>query len=1320
VTVSARRRLSLMLALIGLLSCLTASIARATPTLNLETLSGAQEEQMLAAGQITSVDLVRAYLARISALNKSGPGLNAVTQINPDALKEAEQADYNRKHGIDLGPAMGLPITLKDIVDASPMFNSAGDWALRNSFAPDSGVAAELKAHGVVILGKLGLSEWANSFGSQPSGYSNLTGQVLNANDTVQGPSGSSSGSGAASDAALSALTIGTETSGSIISPSTSQSDVGLRPTVGLVPGYGISPIDVSQDTAGPIVRTVTDAAMTLQSIAEFPGSDATANQEYLDLMGPNYLGGSPTLASPVTFPGGLLNDIPAPPASWTGHLPNYMGALTTTFVQGKRIGYNATCTGFALAGAAPSISYSCTGAESAQQAANDLAVVTLANAGATMVSDPTFTAASSTALPAQWEAHATIDDYYKGINPLGATPATLAAEVALDNTDPQEAEKDGNSTHANNATSDDSTITSPLTATQLGMFNQAAFDTILPYRKVGLHSAIDAQLQCPGAATTTNQTTTVTLPSNGSGGGGATAVQDGYSSCPASPPQAPVIAVIGSTSSSSPAAGYPEMVVPMGYTATQRRNIGVDISAGAYGEYNIIGIGYVLEQATHLRQPVGQVDPASYRCAHTVPAEPFASRGHCNPDFQSVMSMLGGTQTILPFSLETTSASTLQSMLAAGTLTSQQLVKAELTRIALANASGPAIQAIRSLNPQVIQDAISSDNQRATSGPRSPLEGIPVFVDDSIDVSGLPTSGGSIALQDNVPAGDATLVAKLKAAGAIIIGDANTTELDNELNGGVSTNMPAGYSSLGGQVLLPNDTNKSVGGSGGGSTGAVATGFSPLAVGVETGTDGAQLTLPAANSGVAAMKPTVGVVSTTGVMPDAPSQDSPGPVGQTVTDLANELNVLAGGATDYTAGLSATALSGKKIATVSDTSTTDSYTPTAVPELTTLGATATQVTPGAATTAPSIVPYEFHKSLDAYLAATPEASTGGPSSLASVISYYNANPTEGLKFGDAGLTAAAAVDYTDPTTTSTYTTNLTTGQTQDQAVIDNILTAGPYSAIMVPPNSALVGIADRAGYPIVTVPDGFVPQNNSTGGDPNGVDFIGTAGSDQSLLGLAYALEHGLNARNTGPAYMVSATLPNPGLSGAPSETFQSDWRCVPGSSFFSPYDCNAGDVQSPSSLSVIPASYPVATDVGGDVTPTLGLTIASATTGLGTFIPGVQNDYTASVAASVISTGGNAALGVSDPGLTSPGKLLNGTFSLASPVKVAATDSANPLAVFSPLSATPLTLLTYGGPVTSDPVALKFDQPISATEPLRSGHYTKTVLFTLSTTSP
>jgi amidase len=251
----------LALALIAslLLAGVTSSAhAAPPPPLNLETLTAAEAEQMLKSGELTSVELVKAYKARIEAINKSGPGLNVVTQLNPNVLEEAKKADKERKAGKSLGPDAGVPILVKDIIDATPMYTSAGDWALRESFPEkDSGVAKELRAHGVILLGKVGLSEWANSFGSQPSGFSNLTGQVLNAYDTAAGPSGSSSGSGAAAAAGLSTITIGTETSGSIISPSTAENDVGLRPTLGLVPGYGIAPIDLSQDTAGPIVKTV-------------------------------------------------------------------------------------------------------------------------------------------------------------------------------------------------------------------------------------------------------------------------------------------------------------------------------------------------------------------------------------------------------------------------------------------------------------------------------------------------------------------------------------------------------------------------------------------------------------------------------------------------------------------------------------------------------------------------------------------------------------------------------------------------------------------------------------------------------------------------------------------------------------------------------------------------------------------------------------------------------------------------------------------------------------------------------------------------------
>ena len=270
-----------------------------------------------------------------------------------------------------------------------------------------------------------------------------------------------------------------------------------------------------------------------------------------------------------------------------------------------------------------------------------------------------------------------------------------------------------------------------------------------------------------------------------------------------------------------------------------------------------MIGVGYVIEQATKLRQSPAMIDPSMYRCAHTVPAEPFASRGHCNADTQSISAMFNGFKKTLPFSLETTSATSLEEKLNAGALNSRELVQAELYRIALTNSQGPAIQAVRNLNPNAITEALAAEKKRKAAknggAPLGPLAGIPVLVNDSIDAAGLPTSGGSIALEDDTAAGDSTIVAKLKAAGAIVLGDTNTSEL----GGFFDPNMPQGYSSLGGQVLLPSDTNKSIGGSSAGSAAAVSTGLSPIAIGSETSTDSAQLIAPAGNTGVVGLKPT-------------------------------------------------------------------------------------------------------------------------------------------------------------------------------------------------------------------------------------------------------------------------------------------------------------------------------------------------------------------------------------------------------------------------------------------------------------------------------
>ncbi|HTZ85514.1 MAG TPA: amidase family protein [Solirubrobacteraceae bacterium] len=1057
-----------------------AGSAQAAPELNLETLTASEAEKLLQSGEINSVQLVKAYEARIEAINKSGPGLNVVTQLNPNVLAEAKAADAERRKGKSKGPVAGVPILLKDIIDAKPMYTTAGDWALKETFPEkDSGVAKVLREHGVIILGKVGLSEWANSFGSQPSGFGNITGQVLNAYDAAAGPSGSSSGSGAAAAAGLATLTIGTETSGSIISPSTAENDVGLRPTLGLVPGYGIAPIDLSQDTAGPIVKTVEDAATTLESIAEVTGSDPESNEEYEPMMGPNFMKNEDIQPAPFTT------------------LPKYTEALSLEFVKGKRIGWNGTSDAILKA------------------------VKALEEAGAIMVPDASTTVATIPSLPSGYEPHATIDEYYEHLGAQSPVKS-LVQEVQVDETNPQEALKFGNSQHK----SESEVEITP------GGKNQKEYEEKLPVRKTAFHAAIEKMMNEP------------------SGGGG------------------PVIAVIGSVPS-GPQAGLPEITVPMGFTGTNRRSQNVNVNGGAYDEFDLIGVAYVIEQMTKLHKAPGEVNPSMYRCAHTASPEPFASRGHCNPDYQSILKTVKGTtKTLVPFSLETTSATELESKMSKGELTSKDLVKAELYRIALTNANGPALQAVRNLNPNSVEEADASDKARKKGKALGPLAGIPVVVNDSIDVAGLPTSGGSIALQDSMPSANATLVEKLKAAGAIVLGDTNITELGGDFD----PNMTQGYSSLGGQVLLPSDTNKNVGGSSGGATSSVAAGLAALAIGSETGTEtgGAQLIAPAGNAGVVALKPTVGLVSRTGEMPLAKSQDSPGPVGQTVSDVALALKVLAGPdpsdpatsgqpATlpDYTAGLSPTALSGKKIAVVS--STTAPY-PTAVSELGTLGATTTVVTPGAASKAASVIPYEFHRDLDTFLA--PRGS-----SLKAVIEYNEANPVEGLKFQQNGLLAAETVNPTDAATTTTYEENLSKGQSESKSVIDSIINNGTpgepaddYAGIMVPSGNALVGIADRAGYPVLSVPAGFGAENSSTGGDPIGVEFIDTAYSEAQLLEDGYALEQGLKARQLGPEYMK--TSPNPTFNGSPSQVDQSMWRCVPGSSFFKPYECNTGEL--------------------------------------------------------------------------------------------------------------------------------------------------------------
>src|SRR2546425_2450648 len=242
------------------------------PASSIEEITIAQIQSMFAAGTLTAKSLVNSYLSRITALDQNGPQLNSILQVNPDALHIAGQIDQMRQSGTVLGPMMGIPILLKDNVDThDQMQTAAGSFALVGTPAlQDSTVAANLRKAGAVILGKTNLSEWANfrSFHSS-SGWSGRGGQCHNPYATEWNPCGSSSGSGAATSANLTSVSIGTETDGSIVCPANNNGVVGIKPTVGLVSRAGVVPISHTQDTIGPHARTVADAAIVLNAIIQ-------------------------------------------------------------------------------------------------------------------------------------------------------------------------------------------------------------------------------------------------------------------------------------------------------------------------------------------------------------------------------------------------------------------------------------------------------------------------------------------------------------------------------------------------------------------------------------------------------------------------------------------------------------------------------------------------------------------------------------------------------------------------------------------------------------------------------------------------------------------------------------------------------------------------------------------------------------------------------------------------------------------------------------------------------------------------------------------
>jgi amidase len=277
--------------------------ASAFPFDNLEEVTIAELQARMEAGELTAVELVEQYLARIEAIDEQGPQLNSMIEINPDARRIARALDIERQEQGPRGPLHGIPIVLKDNIDtADRMMTTAGSLALAGQAPPlDSTVASRLREAGAVIFGKGNLSEWANfrSFFSS-SGWSGRGGQTKNPYALDRNPCGSSSGSSAAVSANLCAAALGTETDGSIVCPSHANGIVGIKPTVGLTSRAGVVPISHTQDTVGVHARTVADAAAVLGALTGVdprdPATEASEGKffaDYTQFLDPHGLQGA-------------------------------------------------------------------------------------------------------------------------------------------------------------------------------------------------------------------------------------------------------------------------------------------------------------------------------------------------------------------------------------------------------------------------------------------------------------------------------------------------------------------------------------------------------------------------------------------------------------------------------------------------------------------------------------------------------------------------------------------------------------------------------------------------------------------------------------------------------------------------------------------------------------------------------------------------------------------------------------------------------------------------------------------------------------------
>ena len=475
-----------------------------------------------------------------------------------------------------------------------------------------------------------------------------------------------------------------------------------------------------------------------------------------------------------------------------------------------------------------------------------------------------------------------------------------------------------------------------------------------------------------------------------------------------------------------------------------------------------------------------------------------------------------------------------IQAEMAAGRITSEALVRVYLDRIAELDRAGPGLHAVLALNPTALADARALDDERRSSGARGPLHGVPILIKDSIEtLDPVPTTAGSEALAGNLTLKDAFLVARLRAAGAVILGKANLSEWSNHR----STHAISGWSALGGLTRNPYVLDRSACGSSSGSAVGVAAGLAAGAVGAET--DGS-IVCPSAMNGVAGLKPTLGLVSRARMIPIGHSQDTAGPIGRNVSDLAVLLTAMAGGdpadpvtagagghVQDYTKALRLDGLRGRRIGVLRFEAgrrpEVDAAFGAALAVLRAAGATLVEVAlpdGGRIGKAEGLVlDTEFHAEIDAYLAKAPAAV--GPRSLADLIAFNAGHPRELALFGQEGFEQSAR---TAPVSDAAYlAAREQAGRLAGPEGLDRVLAASRLDALVAPTTGAawridtvegdhfpgsFSGFPAVAGYPHLTVPMGFYRDL------PLGISFIGTAWSEPSLLAMGYAYEQRAHAR--------------------------------------------------------------------------------------------------------------------------------------------------------------------------------------------------------------